>query len=89
MMSLIHSLAYNSHKWWLIYIYIYYSHYGYFGVTDKNVYLFSSALFKRSFLGEFSKKMAANIPVASVRCVRLAVFHTHREQICLASDGFL
>jgi len=76
-----------------IYIYIYiclcYSHYGYSGVTNKNVYLFNSALFKRSFLDEFSKKMAANILVESVRCVRLAVFYTRTEQTCLASDEFL
>ena len=74
-----------------------YSHYGYFGVTSKYVYLFSSAVFKLSFLGEFSKEMAANILVVSVRCVRLTVFYprtdkiaSHRSDFCdISYSGFL
>jgi hypothetical protein len=44
------------------------------------VYLFSSALFKRQFHSEFSKKMAANILVVSVRCIRLTVFYSRTEK---------
>ena len=58
---------------------------------------FALRVFKRSFLGEFSKKMAANTLVVCVRCVRVTVFYTradkrasHRTDFCdISYLGFL